>query len=255
MSDWSWPSFLREIDAIEKSWIIRGAKPAPGMVGWIPQPVGQFTAMLMDAVAASRVTRPVFLDVGSGPGSKVLLATALFGIRGYGIELSQDMAHFAQARGVDTLSVDALQYDGYGLADIVLLNRPVQDRQAECEHRVRDLMRRDAILIHVNGAADPGEDWDWELISQEYGRPVAGVWRKSLSPGRRRRATPDLARRALPCPTRPGRAVPCLPSQALPFPALPNLAKPAEPRLAVPSRALPSHACRALPSPAQPSLA
>jgi hypothetical protein len=64
VSNWSWPAFLREIEATEKSWIIKGASPGPGMVGWIPQPAGQFTAMLMDAMAASQVSRPVFLDAG-----------------------------------------------------------------------------------------------------------------------------------------------------------------------------------------------
>lgn len=178
MSNWSWPAFLREIEATEKSWIIKGTSPGPGMVGWIPQPLGQFAAMLMDAMAASQVSRPVFLDAGSGPGTKVLLAAALFGIRGYGIELSADMAHAAQARGADTLIADCLTYDGYGMADIVLLNRPVAGRQAECEQRVRDLMHRGAVLIHVNGRSDPGTDWGWELVSQEYGEPVTGVWRK-----------------------------------------------------------------------------
>lgn len=175
----SWPFFLIELDAVENAW--RGHLPpytSKGSVPWLPYPMQQFVPLLMDAVMHCLVPEPVFLDAGCGPGTKVQLAEALFGLKGYGIDISAVLVGAAHDRGIDAEAADCLQFDRYDMADIVLLNRPVSDPQQECEERVRDGMKPGAILIQVNGRADPGRDWGWAGISQEYGEPVCGVWRK-----------------------------------------------------------------------------
>lgn len=175
----SWPFFLTELDAVENAW--RGSLPpyaSKGSVPWLPFPMPQFTVFLMDAIRNCLVPEPLFLDAGCGPGTKIQLAEALFGVRGYGIDISPVLVGAAQDRGVDAIVADVLEFDRYDMADILLLNRPVSDPQQECEERVRDGMKPGAILIHVNGRADPARDWGWIMISQEWGEPACGVWRK-----------------------------------------------------------------------------
>jgi SAM-dependent methyltransferase len=175
----SWARVLTDLQAAET----RAGGLAPhvghGSVPWLPYPVAQFLPLLADAVMnCLTTTEPLFLDVGCGWGTKIALAEAMFGLRGCGIDISPVMIAGASDRGVDAVEADCMVFEGYDKPDIVLLNRPVWDRQQECEERVRDGMRPGAILIHVNGRADPGEHWGWIPISQEYGEPVCGVWRK-----------------------------------------------------------------------------
>jgi SAM-dependent methyltransferase len=198
-----WPSFLRELQATESSWnAVPIRYPREDAVPWLPFPLGQFVTLLTEAVAVSppgppahevpaiteEFGQPRFLDVGSGPGTKVRLAQALFGLNAYGIDIVPRFISEAQAHGARCMLKDAFELpvkgirggtlDPWGYADfqIVYVNRPSAN-QDELEHLVMDRMAPDSVLIAVNWRNDPGKE-GWLLAYQEYGDPVCGVFIK-----------------------------------------------------------------------------
>jgi SAM-dependent methyltransferase len=131
--------------------------------------------------------QPRFLDVGCGPGTKVRLAQALFGLNAYGIDIVSRFIAEAQAHGAACLLKDAFEFPakgepmttsawGYSDFQIVYVNRPSAN-QDELEHLVMERMASDSVLIAVNWRNDPGKK-GWLLAYQEYGDPVCGVFIK-----------------------------------------------------------------------------
>lgn len=204
----NWPTFLRELDAAEQVWRQQPVRyPREDAVPWMPYSIPQFVALLTEAMAACARPRDLadmgvglrFLDVGCGPGTKCRLATALFGLESYGIDIVPRFVGEAQAHGVNAAVADAFEFCqpagkepgkaianllawktasvGLGRYDIVLVNRP-SGLQDELEGLVRDSMGSGAVLIAVNWRHDPAKEWDWLPHFQEYGEPVCGVFIK-----------------------------------------------------------------------------
>jgi SAM-dependent methyltransferase len=167
----------------------------------MPFQLGQYVTLLTEAVAVSppgpsftsqplssgAYDQPRFLDVGCGPGTKVRLAQALFGLNAYGIDIVPRFISEAQAHGAACLLKDAFEFpargapsstDAWGYADfqIVYVNRP-STLQDELEHLVMDRMASDSVLIGVNWHNNPEKD-GWLPVFLEYGTPVCGVWIK-----------------------------------------------------------------------------
>ena len=169
-----WPVFLRELRAEEDRWRHTPADHADS-VPWMPFDMARFVMFLTEAVAAS--PGPAFLDVGCGPGSKVRLATALFDLEAYGIEIDPKMVTRALECGVQAVHADALAWPAYNEADIVYLNRPMQGgSQASLEMQIMDRMAPGAVLISVNALLRPS-DFGWETIAAEWDARD-GVWKK-----------------------------------------------------------------------------
>jgi SAM-dependent methyltransferase len=200
-----WPSFLRELQATETAWNATPIRyPREDAVPWLPFPLGQYVTLLTEAVAVSppgppdrgmamlprddeAYGQPRFLDVGCGPGTKVRLAQALFGLNAYGIDIVSRFIAEAQAHGAACLLKDAFEFPakgepmttgawGYSDFQIVYVNRPSAN-QDELEHLVMERMASDSVLIAVNWRNDPGKK-GWLLAYQEYGDPVCGCWIK-----------------------------------------------------------------------------
>lgn len=198
-----WPSLLRELAATESAWNTQPVRyPREDAVHWMPFPLGQFVTLLTEAVAVAappspntsgateQYGQPRFLDVGAGPGTKVRLASALFGLNAYGIDIVPRFVHEAQAHGAAVMLKDAFDFPEHGVAatdvawgyaefQIVYVNRP-SALQDELEGLIMERMATDAVLIAVNWHNDPGKS-GWFTQYQEYGgtgSPVCGVWIK-----------------------------------------------------------------------------
>lgn len=185
-----WPVFLADLRSIEKQ---RRSEHVtfpqdPDYVGWMPYDLARFVMFLTDAVAAAtRDPRAsgylglYFLDVGAGPGTKVLLARELFDLEAAGIEIVPEHVAAAHVLGAHVLQCDARTYQGYHSHDIIYLNRPLQD--LAFEQHIMDSMRPGAVLISVNGMTRPPAP-GWDGVAEEYddglpqGSLVHGVWRK-----------------------------------------------------------------------------
>lgn len=191
MPDLHWPTFLRELQSSEDHWRNRDVKyPREDAVPWMPFPLAQFSALLLEAVSAcSRPYHPLlqfghgpaeglmFLDVGCGPGTKCRLARELYDLDVYGIDIVPRFVGEAQAHHIKATVQDAFEYKSYKRFDIVLVNRP-SGLQDELENLIMREMDSDAVLIAVNWRNDPAKQ-GWTVQFQEYGEPVCGVFVKS----------------------------------------------------------------------------
>lgn len=183
-----WPLFLRQLDMREHAWNGRRVTYARSdAVPFMPYPLPRFTGFLMEAVQALRgaacytsdghPATPAFLDVGCGPGTKMLLARQMFGLSVAGIDIAPEFIAEARYWELDAEVADAFDYKSYDQFDIVLVNRP-SGRQDELEHVIADRMRPGGILIALNWRNDPAR-WGWHTVSQELGGPIiCGVWAK-----------------------------------------------------------------------------
>ena len=194
-----WPSFLRELLATENAWNASPVTyPREDAVPWLPFPMPQFVTLLTEAMMVATpspgglmvLEEPNtirFLDVGCGPGTKIRMAEALFGVKGYGIDIVSRFVAEAQAHGVKAIVKDAYELPakgvpmttssfGYEDFGIVYVNRPSSDQDA-LEKYVMDSMRPDSVLMAVNWRNDPAKQ-GWFMQYQEYGDPVCGVFVK-----------------------------------------------------------------------------
>jgi SAM-dependent methyltransferase len=184
-----WPSFLRQIYALEQSWNAHKVTyPRDDAVPWLPLPIPQFISMLTDAVMAAPTrwemtdrapggpAAGTFLDVGCGPGTKVRLAEALFGLKGHGIDIVPAFIADARSCGVAATLADAFTYGHYDYYDIIFANRP-STMQDELEKIVAEGVAPGCVLVAANWRHDPKE-YGLDCVAMEYERPVCGVWKR-----------------------------------------------------------------------------
>ncbi len=96
--------------------------------GFIPFPCGLFADLLLDAFALSNHDRSKkFLDIGSGFGSKVILASVLFDA--YGIDYNAKHVEKARQLGLNRVGhCDAFKFDRYDIFDFIYYYRPIQNQ-------------------------------------------------------------------------------------------------------------------------------
>jgi SAM-dependent methyltransferase len=136
--------------------------------GYRPYPLGAFGAMLDVAVNEwdkdhEGHKRPRFLEVGCGPGTKLVLADEVFHLQTYGFDVSpkyvQAASDLVGACG-NTAGIwkqDVRAFDEWHNYDIISLNRPLRDYQDELrlELDVFGEMNIGSILILGNGLSTP----------------------------------------------------------------------------------------------------
>jgi SAM-dependent methyltransferase len=149
--------------------------PPEGCFGWLPYDLAGFITYMSDAV--TEATGPKFLDVGCGPGTKLVVAEALFGLEVAGLEITGPYVSMARARGLRVAQADARTWPWYGAPDIVFINRPVAD-QEPFERYVMEQMKPGGVLISVNGHLYPSRQPGWIIVAEEADEPVRGVWQK-----------------------------------------------------------------------------
>jgi protein-L-isoaspartate O-methyltransferase len=145
---------------------------------WMPFSIPAFVALLAEALP--EVPGDRFLEVGCGPGSKMLIAREIFGLDVHGVERSDEMAAAARTLGLDAETADAAAWDGYGKHDVVWFNRPFRDPGTQ--QQLEDLVWRDmapgAVVIVANLEHPPPSQWlvvldDWEIRRGIYMKPLA----------------------------------------------------------------------------------
>jgi trans-aconitate methyltransferase len=143
---------------------------------WMPSDVGQFLVLLVEALAEAPGDK--FLEVGCGPGTKMLLARELFGLDVHGFDRVPEYVKAAWERGLSAWEFDAAEFADYAKYDIVFFNRPFRDRDAEreLELAVWRKMRRGAVVIAMNLETQPPED-RWLVVTDDW-ESRRGVWLK-----------------------------------------------------------------------------
>lgn len=168
---------LTEVRQIERQWQKQADIGDTQMfTGWMPSDVAQFLVLLIEAIAEAPGNR--FLEIGCGPGTKMMLARDLFGLDVTGFDRVPEYVAAAKEHHLNVSECDALNFHAYGTFDIVFFNRPFRDRarQAELERLVYTRIRRGAVVICMNLERQPPPD-KYLVVTDDW-ESRRGVWLK-----------------------------------------------------------------------------
>jgi hypothetical protein len=151
--------------------------PAGRNTPWMPFNLFDFAALLLEAVPLIPDTAR-FLDVGAGPGGKMIVARDVCGLDVAGFDVLDELAAIGRGAGVPVQTADAGDWDGYGKADCVWLNRPLRDREAErfLEDRIWREMAPGAVILCANTETRPPQSWI--IINDSWEDLRRGAWVK-----------------------------------------------------------------------------
>lgn len=155
----------------------RVMSPAARNTPWMPFNLFDFAALLLEAVPLIPDTAR-FLDVGAGPGSKMVLARDVFGLDVHGIEILDELAAIGRAAGVPVQTADADDWAEYEKFDCIWLNRPMRDREAEqfLEDRIWREAEPGTVVLAANTQTRPPQSWI--IISDSWDDLRRGAWVK-----------------------------------------------------------------------------
>src|SRR5260370_21564904 len=122
---------------------------------FMPFQLPAFAGLLYEAMAEAPGDR--FLDIGCGPGSKMLIAQEIFGLYAFGIDRVPEYVAAAAGLALDVSEADALSWYNYGAFDLIWFYRPMADPalQARLERKVWDDMAPRAIVPCANLESPP----------------------------------------------------------------------------------------------------
>jgi SAM-dependent methyltransferase len=170
---------IRTAARLEDAWRQKIALPEADRARYLPFMPFQlpaFDALLYEAMTEAPGDR--FLDIGCGPGSKLLIAQEHYGLDAYGIDRVPEYVAAAREAGLKADVADALDWTGYGDFDLIWFYRPMADPalQAQLEWHVWNSMAPGAIVACANLESPPPFFLpvldDWEL--------KRGIWMKPL---------------------------------------------------------------------------
>src|SRR5215467_10982556 len=78
---------------------------------WMPFPFFDFIALVAEALPEMDGNRA--LEIGPGPGSKMIIMQELFGLDVSGVERNEEYAAAARRLGLNVAIADALTWNGY----------------------------------------------------------------------------------------------------------------------------------------------
>lgn len=173
---------IRTVQKTEAKYLLHSNGPNgrydPRVTPWMPFQPADFLSIVFECIPEMKGRE--FLDVGCGPGTKMLLAKQFYGLEPQGIEIDPVMAAEARAWG-SVLHADALEMprEGYQGWDLIWLYRPFRDPQAEAqlEYLIKDAMKPGAILAGGGWETCPAiHGWytvvdDWELRRGAWMKP------------------------------------------------------------------------------------
>lgn len=164
---------VRELD---RTWQKKVPEADQRFAPWMPSDIAQYLILLIEAMAEAPGDK--FLEVGCGPGTKMLLARDLFGLDVAGFDRVPEFVNAARELGLDAHVCDAFEFTAWNEADVVFFNRPFRDRdmQRDLEAVVWRKMRRGAVVIAMNLETQPPAD-RWLVVTDDW-ESRRGVWLK-----------------------------------------------------------------------------
>ena len=168
---------IRQVQETEHRWFAQGDPKSP-VLPWMPFQPADFLSFVFECVP--ELGGREFLDVGCGPGTKMLLAKHFFGLEPCGIEISETMSVAAEEHGAVRTGDALLAPEGvYENFDLIWLYRPFRDPELEdqLEKRIMGEMKPGAILAGGAWENCPADSrWipvvdDWELRRGAWLKP------------------------------------------------------------------------------------
>ena len=175
---WRIRRLMQQVEEMEPEWLTHGNRHDDKYLPWMPFQPSNFIAMLAECITYTEGF--TFLDVGCGIGTKVALASEVFGLDADGVEVDADMAAEARKwKTGDILVQDALEVPGlYQDYDIIWLYRPFRDIPSEraLEEMIHKNMKSGAILAGGAWELHPPGNWpividDWEIRRGAWIKP------------------------------------------------------------------------------------
>jgi SAM-dependent methyltransferase len=171
-----------------QAWVADQPKGTVGSspnTGWMPFNLFDFGSLLFESLALIPGDGR-FLDVGAGPGSKMLIARDVYGLDVAGFDVLDFIAAIGRDAGLPVQTADADDWTGYEKFDCVWVNRPVRDRKIEqfLEARIWQEMADGAVAMVANTETRPPQDWI--IVSDQWDDLRRGAWVKPY-------LVPDLA--------------------------------------------------------------
>jgi trans-aconitate methyltransferase len=166
---------LTEVRQIERKWQKQvDIGEASLFSPWMPADIAQYLVLLIEAIAEAPGTS--FLEVGCGPGTKMMLARDLFGLDVTGFDRVPEYLVAAKEQGLNVAECDAFDFQAYGKFDIVFFNRPFRDpeTQRDLEHLIYGKIRRGAVVICMNLEHQPPSS-KYLVITDDW-ESRRGVW-------------------------------------------------------------------------------
>jgi len=167
---------VRHVAEVEHAFLLHGDRHDPVTLPWMPFQAADFVAIMYEVMAETGGDE--FLDIGCGPGTKMALASDIFGLNTSGIDIDRQMVEQARSEGLHAYTWDALEFYDYRSYDILWMYRPFRDpeHQDRLEKLVFESMKPGAILAGGAWENHPPASWtpiidDWELRR--------GAWVKS----------------------------------------------------------------------------
>ncbi len=174
---------LQQAARLDREWQGKADTGDRAYTPWMPFNTAEFLTLLIEAIGEAPGDR--FLEIGSGIGTKLLLAGQIFGLEVHGIERVQEYSNQAVALlGPDrdfswrVTNADAIDYDGYGKFDIIWFNRPFRDpvMQSALEQQVWAETAHGSVVICANLEDRPPSSWlivddDWERRRGCWAKP------------------------------------------------------------------------------------
>lgn len=157
---------LDDIGKLESEWLERepDLRMQGKVYGWEPYPPVMFANLLYLAISRAGLEAR-FLDIGGGIGTKALIAKRA-GLDAWSIDCHQPYIDQARDLGVSTIRADIRNFAGYGEYDILYINHPLRDTDAEdeLEREIHRQMKPGAVIITVQNIRTLPTDW--EIISR-----------------------------------------------------------------------------------------
>lgn len=148
---------------VESSDIIKGDN-----FDFVPFPCGAFVDLVLEAFfVLGQDKSKKFLDVGSGIGSKVILASPFFDA--YGIDYNEKYVEKAKQIGMNRVGlVNALEFDRYDNFDLIYYYRPIanMEKYGIFENMVYTQMKPGSLVAPMFTYFNWDEKPDIEKISQ-----------------------------------------------------------------------------------------
>ncbi len=167
---------LIEVRRIERAWQKQvDIGDADRFTAWMPSDVAQYLVLLIEAIAEA--PGKTILEVGCGPGTKMMLARDLFGLDATGFDRVPEYVQAAKEHGLNVAECDAFDFQAYGKFDIVFFNRPFRDRpvQRDLERLIYSKVRRGAVVIAMN-LEDPPPESKYFPVTDDWESGHRGVW-------------------------------------------------------------------------------
>jgi hypothetical protein len=182
------PLSLAELAKLEMAQLAREREttdPDPEIWRWSPLELPEFARMLEVARSAAMdgLRRLVFMEAGSGIGTKLHVAQYHFDMTAIGYEVNPEYIAKARELRVTTHQCDfRTESPDWGEGDIIYIARPFKSNEADTvapdsveiawEQSVHYAMRPGAVLMAAYAAVKPR---DWPCF---YRQPFRGVWVK-----------------------------------------------------------------------------